>query len=423
MMPRKTPVFLVLLGVLLLGCSKPTAWEAAEAGALISPQGGAPMDTLTFVWHAGDAQVYWIQVDNSSTFATPVWEDSTVTDTLWRAPSILEAGTYYWRVRGKRIGEPWGPWQGPVRFTTPPEMIPLSFLETQGYVRDLSLDPLFPWVFYAQGQAGVGAAEISDLALLPLDTWDDASAQDNARGVFHWPGDSLVYLADTDGGVKILQWSDTAFSYLNSEFGRNLYDLTGWVFNDTLYLYVADQDDGVLVFRVETPGFLTLLTTIPVEGYAYGITTDGDHLYLAQGEQGIALFSLAIPAQPEPIATLDLPGNAQRVSVADTLLAVALKEAGIALVNVADPSHPAVLCTYDPFDGYAWDVALAPGGGTLFVAAGGGGFWKLDVRHPQAPVAVGRFTGPYALSVLALPTADLGSPRFLGGCRSGLYAF
>ncbi len=409
--------------LLLMACSQPSSWQAAEAGDPVSPQGGVALDTLTFVWHAGDADLYWIQVDNSSTFATPVFEDSTVTDTVWRAPDLLPAGTYYWRVRGRHPGEPWGPWKGPVVFTTPPDLAPLSFVESSGYVHGLALQPDMGLVFYAQGKAGLGLVELDGFVLLPGPEWDDPASQDNARGVFLWPGDTLVYLADTDGGIKILRWQTSGFQYLNAEFGRNVYDLTGWQFQDTLYLYVADQDDGVLVFKVEVPGFLTLLATLPMDGYTYGVATDGNYLYVAQGEAGLAVLSLADPAQPQVVATLDLPGNARQVAVQDTLVAVALKEAGVALVSVADPGQPRLLATYDPFDGYAWDVALSPVVPELYVAAGGGGFWVINIQDAGHPVATGRYTGPYALSVVATPYQGAGTVSFIGGARSGLYAF
>ncbi len=407
----------------LLGCYHPQTWQAAEAGDPISPQGGVPLDTLTFVWHAGDAEIYWIQVDNSSSFATPVLEDSLVTDTVWRAPEVLTPGTYYWRVRGRRSGEPWGPWKGPVAFETPAPLSPKAQMITEGYVHDLVLDPDLGLVLYAQGQAGVGLAELQTDFLNNLASWDDPSAQDNARGIFWAPGDSLVYVADTDGGILVLRWSSEGFQYLNSEFGRNLYDVTGWRFQDTLYLYVADQDDGVLVFRVDAPGFLTLLTTVPVSGYAYGITTDGAYLYVAQGEAGLVVLSLANPAAPQPVGELDLPGTARRVAVKDTLVAVALKEAGVALVSVADAAQPRLITTYDPFDGYVWDVAFPPTSENLYVAAGGAGFWSLEVRSSGALMALARYDGPYALSVLATPYVGLEEARFLGGARGGLYAF
>ncbi len=63
---------------------------------------GVPQDPVCVWKKAAGAETYHLQVATSSTFASPVFDDSTLTDTT-KAVTLAGAGTYYWRVRAKNV--------------------------------------------------------------------------------------------------------------------------------------------------------------------------------------------------------------------------------------------------------------------------------------------------------------------------------
>ena len=81
-----------------------TMASAPPPPALVSPENGATIQasTLTLVWNAsGGAVSYRLQVSADSLFGTAFFDDSTLTATSRQISGLVNARTYYWRVRAK----------------------------------------------------------------------------------------------------------------------------------------------------------------------------------------------------------------------------------------------------------------------------------------------------------------------------------
>ena len=77
------------------------------APSLASPNDGSAEDSTiqTLDWSpAARASTYRLQVDTSSSFANPVFDDSTYTASSGTVPGLEIGETYYWRVNAKNIG-------------------------------------------------------------------------------------------------------------------------------------------------------------------------------------------------------------------------------------------------------------------------------------------------------------------------------
>lgn len=88
------------------GVYRRSAWpHAPTVPVLVFPSNlaiGVPQDPVC-VWNkVVGAETYHLQVATSSTFASPVFDDSTLADTTG-AVTLTGAGTYYWRVRAKNV--------------------------------------------------------------------------------------------------------------------------------------------------------------------------------------------------------------------------------------------------------------------------------------------------------------------------------
>jgi hypothetical protein len=87
---------------------------------LIAPSNRTFMssNTPTFDWDGISIAVkYWIQIDEDSTFASPVINDSTLTVSTYIPTTALDDGLYYWRVSFKENDSNWAAWSTIWSFT------------------------------------------------------------------------------------------------------------------------------------------------------------------------------------------------------------------------------------------------------------------------------------------------------------------
>jgi FG-GAP-like repeat len=110
------PALLVLLNSTVVAPPAPPAPPAAPA--LISPtQDARPTQPVAFDWSdVSAAASYRIQIDDSSSFSTPLVLDRTVTVSQFTA-STLAARQHWWRVRGINSAGTAGAWSSVRRFT------------------------------------------------------------------------------------------------------------------------------------------------------------------------------------------------------------------------------------------------------------------------------------------------------------------
>jgi hypothetical protein len=196
--------------------------------------------------------------------------------------------------------------------------------------------------------------------------------------------------------------------------------------------YVADLDGGLKVFDITQPA-RPLLIYAETEGATYDLVVRGSRAYLADGPDGIRILDISRPARPLLISRLELAGIAQGVAVWEDLLLVAAGDAGLYTVNLYRERDPVVMAQWDT-DGDARDVktdgnlayladgpaglklvsllrydsptlrgalftagdaqAVALDGTFLYVAADDGGLQIVDAIHPATPVLVGTLSLP-----------------------------
>ncbi|NYT16180.1 MAG: hypothetical protein GKC02_09535 [Methanomassiliicoccales archaeon] len=92
----------------------PTQISPTDNAILIDP-------TPSFNWTiVAGADGYHIQIDNDSSFSSPI-VDATVSMTYYICPEPLLYATYYWKVR-TRIGDVWSDWSSTWNFTISPQV-------------------------------------------------------------------------------------------------------------------------------------------------------------------------------------------------------------------------------------------------------------------------------------------------------------
>ena len=363
-----------------------------------------------------EAQRYHLQVDDRTSFLTPVAEDSTLTDTLWTPSFRLDLGqSYYWRVRAWSPEGGWGDWSEADSFYVDPNPLEvIAFCPTPGFARDIFVAGHL--AFVANSEAGVAVVDISDPANPFLLGMYDTPL--DARGV--WAHDTTLFVADwgvSTGGVLMLDARrPDSLRFINSAFASRTESVTGYVHGDTVFVVACDSDDGLLLYDTSIPGFLNQRgTALAFPGAIYRARVQFPYAYVAAGQLGLWIVGLSNPDEKVVVGSLDLPGTSRSVFAQGNRAAVAARSGGgLFLVDVTDPASPQLLGAFRKIQTFR-DVWLQD---TLaFAAAGGQGFVILSVANPEDPYLLGRMDFSYAYAVFFDGT------YFYGADREGLYIF
>jgi hypothetical protein len=155
--------------------------------------------------------------------------------------------------------------------------------------------------------------------------------------------DTFIYLAASAQFIVVNvaqpQYPNLVFQY------RYPHDCRGVAVQD-VWCYLACGQLGVAVWNIGTlPPTQTRGFDTPANALA--VAVKGPYLYVADGRNGLVVANVSDPANPQPVATLPLDGYARGVSVCDSLAYVSCGSGGLAVVNVAVPGRPVLEARVD----------------------------------------------------------------------------
>ncbi len=296
-----------------------------------------------------------------------------------------------------------------------PEIVTRHPLHGYGYGLALGTGELAGYAFVAHGhhdrtlgERGVNAGHGFDV----IDVRDAARPETVAHvrtpdyyvgGPDSWQcvvSGTTLFLADGLNGLLVFDVSDPADPRPVAHC-----DTPGYAHNLAVgdgVVYVADYREGLLVVEAEglaapprpdvgappsppaqcpemTCGEATYIST----GQVRGVVVDGDRAFLAAGSAGLEV--LALPGL-ERVGSLPFDGIAYDVAVADGIAAIACGPGGVALVNVSEPASPRLAA--QALDG-RYARQLARFGDRLVVLTGNAAIDVLDISDPTAPEHLG----------------------------------
>lgn len=152
------------------------------------------------------------------------------------------------------------------------------------------------------------------------------------------------------------------------------------------YLYVADAEGGLYIYRLLRPEHPIWVGTLPLPGRAVDVVAAGDRAYVAGGQWGIYSIDISSPSIPFLLSIYDPPSVAWGMDEGDGLMFVAAGEAGVRILRRSGLADLAWLSTYKT-KGTAYDVAYRDK--RLYVANGREGLLILDVSNPAHPLPLG----------------------------------
>jgi hypothetical protein len=121
--------------------------------------------------------------------------------------------------------------------------------------------------------------------------------------------------------------------------------------------YIAAGEAGIIILDlVEFPPKITQQLNTP--GHARDVTKYRGYIYVADGDQGMLVFNASIPSKIELISQIDTPGNAQDILTFQRHAFLADGERGVRVININSPYFPKEVDHYEPIWGKASFISM-----------------------------------------------------------------
>lgn len=113
--------------------------------------------------------------------------------------------------------------------------------------------------------------------------------------------------------------------------------------NGLLYLGVDNTTWGLQVYDVSDPGAAVRVGYVDMYLDPLAMVIGDGVLYVADGNDGLVVFSLLNPQQPTFVQRIALPGTTADVALAGDLLLIAAAVEGLLVADCSDPENPTVI--------------------------------------------------------------------------------
>jgi hypothetical protein len=366
-----------------------------EPVGLIAPKGDTVVHggDVTFKWDSVvRAANYQLQIDDRSSFYTPVFDTVLSAQAVLSLAHFLADGVYFWRVRARTRDSVWGDWSQVAGFSVRSYRIRQA-IRTRGYPQ--SLDVRGDYAYVADGEAGLSIYDFRD----PLKMVLVANIMDTVNSCWgvtiHGRYAYLAY------GRKQLQIVDIANLDSLKMLGSISYT-TGYAYDiaalETNYVVVANHGK-VSLFDVRDPNFPILL--YEPHALARGVALRDSVAYLACEQLGLLIVRFSADSEPRALAGVQTVGNARGVALAGNHCLVADGREGLTIVDITNATSPQVQGNCHIPGGYANKVAAHES--MAYVAAGSAGLAAIDISDPAHPVLASLVKTPDAKAVFATP--------------------
>ncbi len=279
--------------------------------------------------------------------------------------------------------------------------------------------------YVADGDEGLKIFDVSDpAAMVLLGSFDTAGFARDVLFEDSLLGGKVVYVADNLNGVVVIDVDDPtdptffgSYATIGQAYGLSYHG----GFGDGPYLSVAAGDQGVIVLDVSFPFVPVFKDSHTTAGFAYDVATDVvgtiDYLYVADGNAGLEMYRLLFGYAITPRMTTNTPSNARSVEVVGDIAYVADWTSGLQIIDLkVDRFDPEIVGSFNTSE-LAVDVQVS--GGTAYVADASGGVQVIDVRVPSSPIGLGVVGVPLGAIALDVVGADV----FVAAGGFGVLAF
>ncbi len=217
--------------------------------------------------------------------------------------------------------------------------------------------------------------------------------------------DTLVYIAQGEGGLEIINSADPASPKLILNLTEGCRGYSSKIALLDTVVYIASGAFGITVVDVSDPfnPYMTINNRTIKPGKDFCLYRN--FLLTAVSEEGIWIAEISNPSYPNPISQLGSPGYVQGISCSSdsNYMLAAIGEMGLAFYDISElqtgtGNYPLIKVV--DTDGYAENVCINPGMPIAYVASGKGGLAIIDYSDSLDIKLAGKFdTGGYAKEV------------------------
>lgn len=352
----------------------------------------------------------WYNFPHANGYKILVWKRGSPADVVFEGYSFSSSinpsvpffdGSYCWSV-GVQYSEEIGftRWSDTICFSidqSPYKIV--DTMNTRGYPRDVY--PYGNFLFVGDGSAGLLVCDRSEPSNpIPL-LWDEPPNQYESRAIWVDPVWKIMAVADYRGNPPLLIYDiiNPQTPILRSWAGiwvRRSQDVDGIWFRDTLFLAIADYDDGAFLYDLhDTTGYATSRGILRPNGFTYGVALKDTLLFTAAGQVGVFISHILSPETV--LSNINTPGEAYRIAFSGNYCFVADGLAGISVIDFSDPRNARLAGRADVQVGSAQDIKIH--GNLCFLANGSGGTLIYDISNPTNPVPIQQIEGTYSYAV------------------------
>ncbi|UCE39200.1 MAG: Ig-like domain-containing protein [Thermoplasmata archaeon] len=260
--------------------------------------------------------------------------------------------------------------------TDPSDPLGVAFVETDGDPMELTLNGDYAYI--ADGDAGLTIIDIS-VPTTPGPPINHGTL-DSAFSIF--VEGTFAYLAIWGYGLQIVDVSGSP-PVPTDEGGW----ITGYYSEDIHvvgnYAYIADEEGGLKILDVSDPSYPVLLGFHETGGWSSAVFVEGDYAYLAEGWDGITVVDVNNPTSPTFAWSFNIPfGNAEGIFVLGSYAYAAYYDDGLRIININTQEEVGDV----PAHHYSYSVHVIDYGDFVFAYVGDSrGLIIANVTDPDNP--------------------------------------
>jgi len=361
-----------------------------------------------------DTRVYfdWLAFPHANGYQIKVWEEGHSESPIFVTEEFTSSvtayvpffeGDYCWTVGVRYTGEDeFSRWSDTLNFEV--DQYPFYIVDTmhtRGHPQDIFL--LGDYMYIADGSAGLMVCNRDDAENPVAVEWFEAANQDDARAIWVDSLTDIMAIADDQGNPPVL-WYDVTYrddpeiTSWSGVWVRKSRDVDGVWYRDTLFVALADYDDGAYVYDLhDTSGYANSRGILKPNGSTYGVALAESLLFTAAGQRGVFINKVTDPDSQDVLSWVDTPGEALKIAIQGNYCYVADDVAGLTVIDFSDPENAIVTGRADQLVGKAQDIKVQ--GDYCYLALGSGGMTIYDISNPGAPVSVQMTDAMYCYSI------------------------
>ncbi|MBD3334778.1 MAG: T9SS type A sorting domain-containing protein [Candidatus Eisenbacteria bacterium] len=273
------------------------------------------------------------------------------------------------------------------------------------------------YAFVAQASDGLTVLDVSDLEQIELAAQLPMPGESSD---FTIAGD-LLYMADGDGGLRVVDITDPLAPFeVGSHEAYNIFRVeVGGARAYAIEVVLPSGPHNLHVFDVEDPENITELgmysfTSTPFAPWE--LIIDGDYLYVAGDDEGLLVLDVSDPGQITQVAGYAAPAVVGLELVGDLLYVTSFSsyEGGLYIFDVNDPTAPQLIGTYSELGVAPWQVAVA---GEYAYISDFSDLVLLDVTDPANPQPLESMELPEFLNDIFIRGAEIFIADFTAGVQ------